>query len=127
MAITIDRQFFQSRDQVLDDLKLTGHWPSTLISDPAPEKPLHWHDLDVSGYIISGSLYLLDEYGVRHDLTTGDKFSIPRGTLHAEGEVSETVTYIIGMEYTGKIFEQFKQLDPDDPQRPLNPASGGGS
>ena len=118
MALKIYRQFFQSRDQVLDDLKHTGHWPSTLISDPSPEMPLHWHDLDVTGYIMSGSVYLLDEHGVRHDLTIGDKFAIPKGTLHAEGEVKETVTYIIGMEVPGKIFEQFKQRDPDDPQRP---------
>ena len=118
MALKIYRQFFQSRGQVLNDLKHTGHLPSTLISDSSPEMSLHWHDLDVTGYIMSGSLYFLDEQGGRHDLTVGDKFAIPKGTLHAEGEVRETVTYIIGMEYPGKIFEQFKPRDPNDPERP---------
>ena len=48
----------------------------------------------------------------------GDKFEIPRGTLHAERGVIEATTYIVGTEVAGKVFEQFAPLDADDPNRP---------
>ena len=116
----VHKNFFSTREEVMDDLKKTGHWPTTYVSGKSPELPLHWHDLDVSGYVMSGSSYVLDEHGVRFDIEAGDKLEIPRGSLHAEGEVKESVTYIVGTQFPGQFFEQFTMREIDDPKR-LNP------
>ena len=87
MGLTVQKKFFERREQVFEDLAQTGHWPTTFVSGASPELPLHWHDLDVSGYVIEGTTYLVDEAGQHHALEPGDKLNIPRGTLHAEGAV----------------------------------------
>lgn len=116
------KQFFTTREEVLEDMKKTGHWPTTYVSGESPELPLHWHDLDVTGYVMSGKSYVLDEHGERLDIEPGDKLEIPRGCLHAEGEVTDTVTYIVGTEHPGVFFEQFTMREVDDPARPVEPS-----
>ena len=118
MGMKIYKDFFTTRDEVMDDLKKTGHWPTTYVSEPSSELPLHWHGLDVTGYVISGGSYVLNEAGKRFDLEPGDKLEIPAGALHAEGAVEKTTTYIVGTSDAGQFFEQFKLLDPGDPDRP---------
>ena len=118
MAIQVYKQFFTSRNEVMEDLKKTGHWPTTYVSEASSELPLHWHNLDVTGYVMSGGTYVLDENGKRIDLEPGDKLEIPAGSLHAEGDVLETTTYIVGTAEPGQLFEQLQMLDPEDPNRP---------
>jgi len=112
------KNFFTTKQEVLDDMKETGHWPTTYVSEASDELPLHWHDLEVTGYVMSGETYVLDENGERLDLEAGDKLEIPRGSLHAEGKITETVTYIVGTEHAGQFFEQFQMREVDDPARP---------
>lgn len=118
MAMQVYKQFFTSRNEVMEDLKKTGHWPTTYVSETASELPLHWHNLDVTGYVMSGGTYVLNENGERIDLEPGDKLEIPAGSLHAEGDVLETTTYIVGTAEPGQLFEQLQMLDPADPDRP---------
>ena len=113
--------FFRTREEVFEDLKKTGHWPTTYVSEPSPELPLHSHNLDVTGYVMSGSTYVLDECGRRYDLEPGDKLEIPKGGVHAEGEVTGTTTYIVGTEFAGQFFQQFAMRDPKDPTKMLSP------
>ncbi len=117
MGFKIYKNFFSTRDEVLDDLKKTGHWPSTYVSKESPELPLHWHDLDVTGYVMTGGTYLLDEEGARHELNPGDKLEIPRGSLHAEGAVTVTTTYIVGTETPGQLLEQLQMRVGEDTGR----------
>jgi len=117
MTFKIHKSFFSTREEVLEDLKETGHWPTTYVSEKSPELPLHWHNLDITGYVMSGGTYLLDEQGKRHDLDPGDKLEIPRGSLHAEGEVLVTTTYIVGTEVPGQLLEQLQMLSKDAPDR----------
>ena len=117
----VHKGFFSTRAEVFDDLKKTGHWPTTYVSEPSPALPLHSHDLDVTGYVISGGTYVLDENGKRYDLEPGDKLEIPRGTVHAEGEVTQTTTYIVGTADAGQFFQQFAMRDPNDPTKTLSP------
>ncbi len=117
----VHKGFFSTRAEVFDDLKKTGHWPTTYVSEPSPALPLHSHDLDVTGYVISGGTYVLDENGKRYDLEPGDKLEIPRGTVHAEGEVTQTTTYIVGTADAGQFFQQFAMRDPNDPTKILSP------
>lgn len=86
---------FQSKAEVLADIAALDLWPTTYVSERMQEVPLHWHDVDICGYVLEGSSYIVDEHGTRHELETGDKLVIPAGAVHAEGEVTERMVYVV--------------------------------
>ena len=106
--------FFSSKEEVLDDIKHQDLWPTTYVSERMGELPLHWHDVDNCGYVLEGSGYVLNEKGERVDLRPGDKLIIPAGAIHAEGEVTERMVYIVGIPEAGNLFEKLTLLDPKD-------------
>ena len=115
----IEKNFFSAKEEVYRDMMDTGFWPTTYVSAPSPELPLHWHDGDTIGYVVDGETYVLDEKGERRELGSGDKLIIPAGALHAEGRVTEPVTYIVTTAVPKPFLEAFRMLDPDtypDPQ-----------
>tara|TARA_R110002096_G_scaffold6206_8_gene28589 strand:+ start:1195 stop:1548 length:354 start_codon:yes stop_codon:yes gene_type:complete len=98
MAIEFYRQFFTSRNEVLDDVKSNGTWPTTFVSGPSDGLHLHWHADEVHAYIIEGETDFLDaESGRRTPVTAGDKVVVPARTLHAEGSVKDRVVYILAL------------------------------
>lgn len=120
MNLTVDKGFFTSKDQVLEDIRKSGFWPTTYISNASPELPLHWHDGDIIGYVMEGETYLLNENAERIPLQAGDRLNIPAGALHAEGEVRDKVVYIVTMRKCIPMMEGLTMLDPathPDPQR----------
>jgi quercetin dioxygenase-like cupin family protein len=117
MALTpgpmqVIHNFFSTKDEVLDDIKKLDLWPTTYVSERMEELPLHWHDVDNCGYVLEGRSYVLDENGERVPLGPGDKLVIPAGALHAEGEVSERMVYIVGITEAANLFERLTLLDP---------------
>lgn len=117
MALTpgpmqVIHNFFSSKDEVLDDIKKLDLWPTTYVSERMDELPLHWHDVDNCGYVLTGSSYVLNENGERVSLGPGDKLIIPAGALHAEGEVTEKMVYIVGIPEAANLFEKLTLLDP---------------
>ena len=115
MGVQVHKQFFGTRDEVLDDLKKTGFWPTTFVSEPGPPLEIHWHDLEVHGYVLEGRTWFVDaESGVRHDVAGGDKIVIPARTLHAEGETAENVVYIIALPEPGPFDPFLEQLSPEE-------------
>ena len=118
-VMRIEKGFFETKADVYRDMIETGFWPTTYRSNPSPELPVHWHDGDTIGYLVEGETYVLDENGNRCELSAGDKLIIPAGALHAEGEVTDPVTYIVTTEQCVSFFEAFRMLDPQtypDPQ-----------
>lgn len=99
------RNAFSDKDEVFDDLKELGYWPTTYVSDRMDELPLHWHDFDNVGYVLEGSTYVLNEKQERVDLGPGDKLILPRGAVHAEGEVAERTVYIVGLPMAANLFD----------------------
>ena len=106
--------FFTTKGQVLDDIKKQDLWPTTYVSERMEELPLHWHDIDNCGYVLAGNGYVLDEQGHRLPLGPGDKLVIPAGALHAEGEVTERMVYIVGIPEPANLFARLTLLDPAD-------------
>jgi hypothetical protein len=104
--------FFTTKSEVLADIDKLDFWPTTYVSDRMEELPLHWHDVDNCGYVLSGSSYVLDENGDRVPLGTGDKLVIPAGAIHAEGEVTERMVYIVGLPVAANLFDKLTLLDP---------------
>ena len=47
-------------------------------------------------------------------LGPGDKLVIPAGAIHAEGEVTERMVYIVGLPVAANLFETLTLLDPAD-------------
>ena len=106
--------FFTTKSEVLADLDKLDLWPTTYVSDRMEELPLHWHDVDNCGYVLEGSSYVLDENGERIPLGPGDKLIIPAGAIHAEGEVTERMVYIVGITVAENLFDKLTLLDPED-------------
>lgn len=114
--------FFTTKSEVLRDIDRLDLWPTTYVSERMQELPLHWHDVDNCGYVLSGSSYVIDENGERIPLGPGDKLVIPAGALHAEGEVTERMVYIVGISEPANLIEKLAMLDPLD--RPQDGAAG---
>ena len=114
MALKLFKNFFETPGDVLDDVKRTGFWPTTLIAPASPELPLHWHDCEVHTYVIKGSTWTLDGVtGERIAMEPGDKLIVPAGVLHAEGDTSEPMTYIVALP-EARPMDQFLTLEPPE-------------
>lgn len=93
--MSIDRSFFTSRAEVMQDIAKTGYWPTTYVAGESPELPVHYHDYDIIGYVLEGTSYLRDENEERVDLGPGDRLNLPKGAWHAEGEATDRVVWIV--------------------------------
>ena len=119
MAVQIHKQFFSDLAGALEDIGKHGFWPTTYVSDASPAVPTHWHDCDVHGYLLEGQSWVLDgESGERLDVVAGDKLVIPAGCLHAEGENTERVVYLVALPEPRPFHTFLKTYAPDDPARP---------
>ena len=105
---------FSTKGEVFEDLKRLDLWPTTYVSERMQELPLHWHDVDNCGYVLEGSSYVLNEQGERFPLGPGDKLVIPAGAIHAEGEVTERMVYIVGISEPANLLERLSLLKPAD-------------
>ena len=111
--------FFTTKEEVLDDIKKLDLWPTVYVSERMEELPLHWHEVDNCGYVMEGSSYVLNEKGERVSLKAGDQLHIPAGAVHAEGEVTEKMVYIVGISEPGNLIEKLLPLQ-DPESSPLN-------
>jgi quercetin dioxygenase-like cupin family protein len=114
-AMTVDHNYFGSQADVMQDIGKTGFWPTTFVSDESPELPVHYHNYDIIGYVMSGSTYLLDEDSQRITISAGDRLNIPKGAWHAEGAVTDTVTYIVTVSEPVAFMEALTPLEPRGP------------
>ena len=104
--VVVMKNFFQTREEALEDIKKTGFWPTTLVSPPTDALPLHWHECEIHGYVIQGHTYVLvGREGRRVDIGPGDKLVLPPRSIHAEGESAEEVTYIVTLPDTRPLGE----------------------
>ena len=113
--MTIDKNYFTTRSEVMDDVRDSGYWPTTYISNKSPELPVHYHDYDIIGYVIEGETYVLDEDEQRIPLGPGDRLVIPKGAWHAEGEVTERVIYIVSLRDAMPLMEGLMPREPRGP------------
>lgn len=96
--LTVHEKFFESREDVMDDLKRTGFWPTTFVAGASPGLDVHWHAEEVHAYVMEGETSFLDaESDRRLPVGPGDKIVVPPRTLHAEGAIADRVVYIIAV------------------------------
>ena len=115
--MVIEKSYFKSRAEVMEDIRDTGYWPTTFISDPSPELPIHYHNHDLIGYVVEGKAYLLDEDGQKVPIETSDRLVIPKGAWHAEGEVTDRVVYIVTLREAIPLLEAIMPQEPKGPSR----------
>ena len=113
--LNVEKDYFKNRDEVLDDIRASGFWPHTFVSNRSPELPLHYHDHDILGYVMEGETYLLDEDGERVPIAAGDRLDIPKGAWHAEGEVTDRVVYIVSVREPVAILDAVMPREPKGP------------
>jgi len=106
-------QHFSTKEEVLAEISRLDLWPTTYVSERMEELPLHWHDVDNHGFVLEGRSYVLDERGNRVELGAGDKLEIPSGALHAEGDVTERMVYIVGIPIAANLFEALTLNPPE--------------
>ena len=114
-TMTVDHNYFDSQADVMQDIAKTGFWPTTYVSDTSPELPVHYHNYDIIGYVMSGTTYVLSEDNEKITINAGDRLNIPKGAWHAEGEVSEQVTYIVTISEPVGFMEALMPLEPRGP------------
>ena len=113
--MVIEKGWFTTREQVMEDIRDTGYWPTTYISDASPELPIHYHDQDIIGYVMEGETYLLEEDGNKVPIGPGDRLVIPKGAWHAEGEVTDRVVYIVSVREPVPLMEALLPREPRGP------------
>ena len=113
--MVIEKNYFETREAVMEDIRDTGYWPTTYISNKSPELPIHYHDHDVIGYVMEGETYLLEEDGNKVPIGPGDRLVIPKGSWHAEGEVAERVVYIVSLREPVPLLEGIIPREPKGP------------
>ena len=111
----IEHGYFETRAQVMEDIRDSGYWPTTFISSKSPELPIHYHNHDIIGYVVEGETYLLDEDGEKHPIGPGDRLVIPKGAWHAEGEVTSRVVYIVTLREAIPLMEGILPQEPKGP------------
>ena len=60
VGLQIEKAFFESREQVLEDIGKNNTWPTTFVSGPSEGLPVHWHSEEVHAYIMEGETDFLD-------------------------------------------------------------------
>ena len=113
--LLVEKGYFSSRADVVEDIRDTGFWPTTYFSERSPELPVHHHDHDIIGYVMAGHTYLLDEDERRIEIGPGDRLVIPKGAWHAEGEVLEPVTYIVTVRDAVPLMQALRPREPRGP------------
>lgn len=113
--MSVDHNYFESHADVMRDISKTGYWPTTYLSETSPELPVHYHDYNIIGYVLAGSTYVLNEQNQRIEISKGDRLNIPKGAWHAEGAVTDPVTYIVTIEQPVPFL---KALTPREPRGP---------
>ena len=115
MGLGIHQDFFSTTNEVLDDVKKNGMWPTTYVSGQSEGLHVHWHEHDVHAYIVEGETDFLDgESGIRTPVSAGDKVVVTAKTLHAEGPVRDRVVYILAVPQPLPPEEFLTMHDPDD-------------
>lgn len=114
MTITIEHNAFSDRNDAMIDIQRCGTWPTTFVSGKSDGLQQHWHDHDVIAYVIEGETSFFDATQDAHlPIKTGDKVTIPRGTVHAEGPVEERIVYLLATPQAMKSRDFLKLQEPD--------------
>ena len=115
MSVKYYHQFFNTKEQVMDDIKKNGPWPTTYVSGPVDQPPVHWHKDEIHAYIMDGETDFFDQQsGKKTPVKAGDKIVVPARTLHAEGRIKDRVVYILALPQP-RLPEEFLVLeDPGD-------------
>jgi quercetin dioxygenase-like cupin family protein len=114
MPLKFQHGFFSSLEEVMEDIKRAGTWPTTFVSGPSPGLHPHWHSEEVHAYVMEGETDFLDaDTGKRTPVKAGDKVIVPPRTVHAEGAVKDKVVYLLALPEALAPDEFLKMRDPE--------------
>jgi gentisate 1,2-dioxygenase len=114
MSLIVDKKHFDGLNGALEKIREKGLFPTTYATDHATAASLHWHSEDVVAYMILGKTYFLDAEGQEYRLEADDLITVPARTLHAEGEIKESVVMLIGLKEAVPMDQFLLARDPTD-------------
>ncbi len=115
-GVHVHHGHFSSRDEVLDEIRRQGWWPTTLITPVSGELPLHTHATEVHAYVLEGQSWIRDGVtGEQLTIAPGDKLVIPEGVVHAEGATTAPMLYIVALPQPTTQKEFLRMQRADDP------------
>ncbi len=87
MGITVRHNHFQSDAEAEKEIATAGLYCAHQSYEASQGTPIHWHPIDIHGYIKAGNFRFQDpSTGEKHDCGPGSYFRIPPRTLHIEEE-----------------------------------------
>lgn len=115
-GIELYKHYFDTMDDVLEDLRRRGLWPMTLVMEASPALPIHRHHVDMYTYVMEGTAPVLHdpEGDSTYEITRGDLMIMRAGTYHAESHTSARVTYIIGFPRPGHLYDLVRSMPEED-------------
>jgi mannose-6-phosphate isomerase-like protein (cupin superfamily) len=115
MPLQFFQGFFESRDQILDDVRDCQLWPHTYVATPTPGLDPHWHAQEVVIYLIEGQASFFDvSAGREYDMRPGDKLVIPPRALHSEGASEMQNVYIIATPSAMRVRDLLDMRSPQE-------------
>ena len=114
-GIELYKNFFQSMDEVLADLRARELWPMTLVMDVHRALPIHRHYVDMYTYVMEGTAPVLHDpvLDTTYEITKGDLMIMRAGTYHAEGDTDQRVVYIMGFPRAGHLYDLVRSMPED--------------
>jgi hypothetical protein len=85
MSITVRHRHFQEISEAETEVAEAGLHCIHQVMEASAGMPLHWHAVDVHGYVIAGCYRFSDPITHEtHECVRGSYFHIPGRTLHSE-------------------------------------------
>ncbi len=112
MSVTVKRDWFDTKDQALDEIDSKNLHPRDGYMDSGDLENIHWHKSSLSIYVLGGTFETMDvESGKTMMAKAGDLITIPANTLHA-ARCPNPATYVVGFE-SKQAMENFGPEDPE--------------
>jgi len=97
MGISVIHAHFRDDSEAEAEIARAGLHCSHQTFEASKGTPVHWHPIDIHGYIKTGSFCFKDpSTGEMHECVPGSYFRIPPRTLHIE-EAHEGYDVILGL------------------------------
>ena len=82
MAITVRQNHFRTDAEAEAEITAAGLHCSHQTYEASEGTPVHWHPIDIHGYVKAGTFRFSDpETGEKHDCGPGTYFHLPPGRL----------------------------------------------
>ena len=112
MAVLVEKDYFASEEQAVEEIEKRGWWPRTMEAPPSQGGDAHWHAFSQCLYVLEGMLRISDAAGQAHECPKGSRVTVDARTVHADlGH--EGYSAVFGLSVDPDTIEQPASRSPD--------------